>query len=300
MNKINRTAIFCTIILTAIKNPITLSDINDTKRIETNFDENDTNYLQNEDNSKHVEKFIIKNAVNKMLTDETISYSIESGDNQIIRLLSILNSENTKYNFNENNPFSYDEKLYLYFKIEYDIDIYKLAVGFEKQDINSLSIYMNKYFNKLKNSDVTIEDIYDFNMIYNYFSSWHNFDSKYLNMIEEIVTIQDKEYLKQFIKADGVIYEHYNPITGFKSVPPEITISKSIYKEQKFYFPKEYKNITFTNINDLLYFDENISTCEKNDIIEYTIEQDPVLGYEINANIPTISINKKLIKKLYK
>lgn len=115
---------------------------------------------------------------------------------------------------------------------------------------------MNKYLDKLKTREVRIDDIYDFNMIYNYFSTW-----KELDKFDKTIAVQGKYYLKQFIGAKEAIYEHYNPFTGFKSVPQEIEILTYIPfgVKQKLSFPKEFKNIVFSEISNTLYYNDNIN-----------------------------------------
>lgn len=310
MKKINKKlALFCSVALLGTNEKVLLTDIcfDRVEKAVLDLEDNSLSYntskyiplFTNYEDLKEFGKYVISKSVNEMLADEIVSYSIEKGDNQIIRLLSILDHKNTIYDF---DSLSYDKILYLYFKEEFDIDIYKLAVGFENHDKNSLSIYMNKYFDKIKTREVVIEDIYDFNMIYNYFSTWGNFDNSYLTKINEILVIQEKEHLSQFIGTKGAVYEHYNPLTGFKNVCQEIEILTYIPfgGEKKFYFSKEFKNIIFSEISNTLYYDDNISIYEENDIIEYTIKHDPSFGCILRATIPTNNINKELSKTYYK
>ena len=316
MLKINKKlALFCTVAILGTSEKVSVSDIclnkEDTKKIILDFEEDSLSYnndkrstsFQDNKYTKEFGKLVIDRSVNKMLSDDIVNCSIEKGDNQIIRLLSILDSKNTMYDFDSMfNVLSYDERLYLYFSEEFGIDIYKLAVDFEKHDKNSLSIYMNKYLDKLKTREVIMEDIYDFNMIYKYFSTWEDFDSTYLDKFDKILTIQEKEYLNQFIGAEGAVYEHYNPFTGFRSVPQEIDILTYIPfgGEKKLYFPKEFKNIEFSEISNTLYYDDNISMCEKDDIVEYTVKHDPSFGCILRTTISTYNINKELVKTYYK
>ncbi len=314
MIKINKKlALFCSVALLSTSEKVSLTYLNKEcdKKVVFDFENNNLNYnsdkytsfLQNYENLKEVGKFVINRSVNKIISDEIVSSSTENGDNQIIRLLSILNSENTKCDFyNTIDSISYDEKLYLNFSEEFDIDIYKLALGFENHDKNSLSIYMNKYLNKIKTKEVAIEDIYDFNMIYSYFSTWEEFDNSYMIKFNEILIEQEKEYLNQFIAAKGAVYVHYNPFTGFKSVPKEIEVLTYIPfgGEQKLCFPKEFKNVMFSEISNTLYYDDNINICERGKIVEYTVKHDPSFGCILKATIPTYNINKDLVKTYYK
>ena len=183
---------------------------------------------------------IILEARNEMYIDKDCLYSIWEGENQILRLLSILAESITR-----DVPFPYNYELSVNGNTSiYGINAYQLALGFKLQEQESLDLYMDIYLRKLEKKVITVEDILDINLILSVISEWEKISyEKYTSYEEKMKSLLDQKeqgYLKPLINKGT--YIHYNPLNGKKTYPDYFTlVIPAIYeKEYSFIFPKEW------------------------------------------------------------
>lgn len=219
-------------------------------------------------------KNIISSTLNEMFVDKNVVYSITDNENQILRLLCILDEEITKYDFERNYDYDkdYEEHLSIKAREKLRINVFQLAYGFEKHEEESKKTYMELYKKKLLSTDLSEKDIFDYTLIRTYFSFWDTsktgWSEEYDRFLENLLDAQNKSYLKKFIGY--MSYNHLNPLDGQK-VPGDVEILLDIppHDTKTILLPEWYTDISVRKIPKLGHL-KMIITEEKN-MLNYTI-----------------------------
>jgi len=126
------------------------------------------------------------------LLDNDVTYLASTpAQNETLRLLSFLNKEVMIKNQEESND-EYLKRIYNFF----DFNILWLAVGLESNNTKALETYFDYFIESLSEKEITLEDIYNFNLFHDYLRANDELIFMHINKIITImnyIVVQKKE-----------------------------------------------------------------------------------------------------------